>query len=133
MSTALSSVLTIALGETLAIRNGSTLELRTYLQDTQDLVSGNDLDLCDSMAIPKHNTNLGWSSTLLRKFADLVDDLVWGGLQPGGRTEHRRSVSRPGSYGEDDTYVREYGMAEALMPLPLLCVVVNKVAPPYEL
>lgn len=45
------------------------------------------------MAIPKDNTDLGRSSTLLGELADLVDNLVGGGLEP------RRRVAGVGDGG----------------------------------
>lgn len=37
------------------------------------------------MTIPQHDTNLTRRRTLLGQFADLIDDLVWGGFEPGRR------------------------------------------------
>lgn len=45
------------------------------------------------MAIPEDNTDLGRSSTLLGELADLVDNLVGGGLEP------RRRVAGVGDGG----------------------------------
>lgn len=38
------------------------------------------------MAIPQHDTNLRRRRALLRELADLVDDLLRGGLEPGWRS-----------------------------------------------
>lgn len=54
-------------------------------QYPQDLVASHDLDLRDTMAVPQHDTNLRRRGALLRELADLVDDLLGRGLQPGGR------------------------------------------------
>jgi len=51
-------------------------------EDAENLVSSNDLDLCDSMAVTENDTDLRWSGTLTSELGDLVDDLVGGGLQP---------------------------------------------------
>ena len=53
------------------------------LQDTEDLVTSNNLDLSNTVRVTEDNTNLRRSSTLLSELADLVDDLVGGGLEPG--------------------------------------------------
>ena len=50
----------------------------TFSQLTSD-----DLDLRNAMTIPQHNTNLGWRSTLLCELADVIDDLLWSGFEPG--------------------------------------------------
>lgn len=55
------------------------------LEDAEDLVSGNDLDLSNAVAVPEDLTNLGRSSTLLCETADLLNDLLGGGLQPSRR------------------------------------------------
>ena len=36
------------------------------------------------MAVSEHDTNLRWRGAFLREFADLIDDGVGGGLEPGG-------------------------------------------------
>ena len=48
--------------------------------------TSNNLDLSNTVRISKDNTNLGWSSTLLRELANLVDDLLGGGLEPRRRS-----------------------------------------------
>lgn len=60
------------------------------LEDSENLITSNDLDLGDTVRISEHDTDLRWSSTLLCELADLVNDLVGGGLQP------RRGSSRVG-------------------------------------
>jgi len=52
------------------------------LQDTEDLVTSDDLDLSDTVAVTEDDTNLRWGGTLLRELADLVNDLVGSGLEP---------------------------------------------------
>lgn len=49
------------------------------------------------MAIPKDNTNLTGSCALLGQLADLVNDLIGGGLQPCGRS------ARVGDRGRGNT------------------------------
>ena len=70
---------------------------------TEDLVTGDDLDLGNTVAVTEDNTDLGGGSTafisfapflsqrqeslnipLLGELADLVNDLVGSGLQPAG-------------------------------------------------
>lgn len=46
--------------------------------------TGDDLDLGDSVGITQDDTNLGRGGALLGQLADLVDDLVGGGLEPRG-------------------------------------------------
>ena len=60
-------------------------ELRGHalaLQDTQDLVTGDEADLGNTMTVPKDDTNLGRSQTLLSQLEDLVLDLIRGELEP---------------------------------------------------
>lgn len=45
--------------------------------------TGNDLHLRDTMAVAENDTDLRWSSALLRELADLVNDLIGCGLEPG--------------------------------------------------
>lgn len=42
--------------------------------------TGDDLDLGDTVAVTKDNTDLGRSGTLLGQLADLLDDLLGAGL-----------------------------------------------------
>lgn len=49
------------------------------------------------MAISQNNTDLRGSCTLLGQLADLVNDLIGGGLQPCGR------IARVGDRGRGDT------------------------------
>jgi len=55
-------------------------------ENSQDLVTSNDLDLSDTMRVTEDNTDLRWSGTFLRKLANLVDDLLGSGLQPRRRS-----------------------------------------------
>lgn len=48
------------------------------------MLTSNDLHLRNTMAIPQHDTNLRGCGALLRELADLVDDGVGGGFEPGG-------------------------------------------------
>ena len=52
------------------------------LEDAQDLVAGDDLDLCDAVRVTEGDANLRRRGTLTGELADLVDDLLGGGLQP---------------------------------------------------
>jgi len=56
------------------------------LEDSENLVTSNHLHLGDAVRISEDDTDLRWSSTLLRELADLVDDLLGGGLQPRRRS-----------------------------------------------
>jgi len=38
------------------------------------------------MGVTENDTDLGWGGTLLCELADLIDDLLWGGLQPRRRS-----------------------------------------------
>ena len=46
--------------------------------------TSNNLDLGNAVAITEDNTDLRWSGTLLGHLADVVDNLIRSGLQPGG-------------------------------------------------
>lgn len=59
--------------------------------------TSDDLDLGDSVAVPQDDTDLRGSSTLPGQLADLVDDLLRGGLEPG------RRGARVGDGGGRDT------------------------------
>jgi hypothetical protein len=50
------------------------------LQDSEDLVSGNALDLSNTVAIPEDNADLGWGHSLSCKLVDLVADFLRSGL-----------------------------------------------------
>jgi hypothetical protein len=52
------------------------------LEDAQNLVAGDDLDLRDTVGVTEGDTNLRWCGALTGELADLVNDLLWGGLQP---------------------------------------------------
>jgi len=52
------------------------------LQDSENLVTSNDLDLRNTVRISEDNTDLGRGCALLCKLADLVDNLFRGGLEP---------------------------------------------------
>jgi len=54
------------------------------LEDSQNSVTSDDLDLGDSVGVTEDNTDLRRSGTLLGQLADLVDDLLGGGLHPRG-------------------------------------------------
>ena len=86
------------------------------LEDTEDLVAckilsvflffaiahpflqhtGDDLDLGNTVGVTEDHTDLGRSGTLLCELADLVNDLIGGGLEP------RRGAARVGERGGAD-------------------------------
>jgi len=55
------------------------------LEDSENLVTSDHLDLRNTVRISEDDTDLRWSGTLLRKLADLVDNLLGGGLEPRRR------------------------------------------------
>lgn len=56
--------------------------------------TSDNLDLSNTVAITENNTNLRGGSTLLGELADVVNDLVGGGLQPGRRAARERNGGR---------------------------------------
>jgi len=56
------------------------------LEDSENLVTSNNLNLRDTVRISEDNTDLRWSCALLGEFADLVNNLLGGGLEPCGRS-----------------------------------------------
>jgi hypothetical protein len=46
--------------------------------------TGDDLDLGNTVGVTEDDTDLGWGGALLGELADLVDDLLGGGLEPRG-------------------------------------------------
>jgi hypothetical protein len=52
------------------------------LQDSEDLLSGDESDLWDGVLISESNTNLRWSHTLLGVLGDLFDDGLWSQSLP---------------------------------------------------
>lgn len=56
------------------------------LEDAEDLVSGDNLGLGDTVGVTKDLTNLGGSCALPGELADLLDDLLGGGLEPRRRS-----------------------------------------------
>ena len=48
--------------------------------------TSNNLNLCDTVRISENDTDLRWGSTLLCELADLVNNLLWGGLEPCWRS-----------------------------------------------
>jgi len=53
-------------------------------EDTEDLVTGDETDLGNSVGVTKGNTDLGWSQTLAGELDDLVNDILRSGLEPRG-------------------------------------------------
>lgn len=66
-------------------------------QDSQDLVTGDNLSLGNTVSISQENTDLRWSQTLSSVLDDLLDNLVRGQLEPSW------SVSRVWKCGGGDT------------------------------
>ena len=56
--------------------------LTVGLEDSEDLVSGNALDLGDTVRVTENDTDLGWGETSSGELEDLVGDLLRGGLGP---------------------------------------------------
>ena len=57
--------------------------LRTLrLEDTEDLVSGHKTDLGNTVRVTEGNTDLRRSKTLASELADLLNDILGGGLEP---------------------------------------------------
>ena len=52
----------------------------------ENLVSGDEANLSDTMGIPEDNTDLGRSQTFLCQFEDLFVDLFTGQFQPVGNS-----------------------------------------------
>ena len=52
------------------------------LQDTKDLVTGDETDLGDTVRVTEGNTDLRGCEALARQFADVVDHILWRGLAP---------------------------------------------------
>lgn len=67
------------------------------LEDSQDLVAGDNLGLGNTVSVSQDNTNLRRSQTLSGVLDNLLNDLVRGQLEP------RRSVSRVWKRGRGDT------------------------------
>lgn len=56
----------------------------TCLEDTEDLVSGDEADLGDAVGVTQHNTDLGGRHSPAGEFVDLFDDFAGRGFEPGG-------------------------------------------------
>jgi len=54
------------------------------LEEADDLVTGDVLDLGDAVGVTEDNSNLRRGKTLLGELADLVHNLLSGGLEPSG-------------------------------------------------
>jgi hypothetical protein len=51
-------------------------------EDTEDLVTGDEAHLGDTVRVTEGNTDLGWGQTLAGELDDLVDNILGGGLEP---------------------------------------------------
>jgi len=56
------------------------------LENSENLVTSDNLNLCDTVRISENNTDLRGGCSLLCKFADLVDNLFRRSLQPCRRS-----------------------------------------------
>ena len=54
------------------------------LEDAEDLVSGDETDLGNSVTVSEDDTDLGRGQALLGELEDLILDVLGGQLQPGG-------------------------------------------------
>lgn len=58
------------------------------LKDTEDLVTSDETHLGDAVRVAKGDTDLGRSKTLASQLDNVLDNILWGGLQPfRGSTE----------------------------------------------
>lgn len=64
------------------LRNERRSKPTVGLQDPQDLVSGDEPDLGDSVRVPEDDSDLGRTETSSGELEDLVRDLLGGGLGP---------------------------------------------------
>lgn len=55
------------------------------LEDTEDLVTSDETDLGNTLAVAELDTDLRGSETLARQLEDLLADVLGGGLQPRRR------------------------------------------------
>ena len=58
--------------------------LTVLLEDSENLVTGNGLDLSDTVGITEHDTNLGRGESFSGEFENVVRNLVRGDLEPSG-------------------------------------------------
>ncbi len=62
------------------------------LEDTEDLVTGDETDLSDTLRVTELNTDLRRGHALTGELGDLLDNLLGGGLEPrGGSAAVRQS------------------------------------------
>lgn len=54
-------------------------------QDAKNLIIGDCMDLSNTLRITQIHTDLGWNETFLCQLANLIDNLIGRGLQPGRR------------------------------------------------
>ena len=55
------------------------------LQDTKDLVTGDETHLGDTVRVTEGHTDLRRGQTLARQLADVVNNILRGGLEPRRR------------------------------------------------
>ena len=56
--------------------------LTARFEDTKDLITGDESDLGDAVRITEGNTDLGRGQTLTGELADVLDNIIGGGLEP---------------------------------------------------
>jgi hypothetical protein len=93
--------------------------LTVGLQDSQNLVTGDELDLGNTVRVSQDDTDLGGAQTSSGKLEDLVTDFLGGGLGPrrlrpsvrkgGGSLRCGSSVMRDGGRDEGRVCRREEG------------------------
>ncbi len=52
------------------------------LEDSQNLVSGDESNLGDTVRVTEDDTDLGWAQTLFGELADGFANFLWASLQP---------------------------------------------------
>jgi hypothetical protein len=58
------------------------VEHTVRLEDTKDLVTGDETDLGNTVRVTEGNTDLRWGQTLTGELDDVVDNIFWGRLEP---------------------------------------------------
>jgi hypothetical protein len=69
---------------TVKILENNRKKLTVRLENSQNLVTSDNLDLGNTMRVTKKNTNLGGSKTLTSVLDNLLNDRVGSKLQPAG-------------------------------------------------
>ena len=61
---------------------GGSVKRTLGLEDTENLVTGDEADLGDAVGVTEGNTDLGGGQALAGELDDLVNNIVGGGLEP---------------------------------------------------